>query len=179
MPVSKTNQKRQTGRRGKSKGKSDESLREHVLYLLGEGGAHASFDQAVDGLPAALRSKKLKGIPFSAWGLLEHMRIAQWDILEFSRNAKHVSPDWPEGYWPTSHRPPSADAWDKSVRLFHDDLAAIKRLVRNPEIDLLAPFPYGNGQTLLREALLLADHNAYHVGELILLRRMLGAWPKK
>ena len=157
---------------------SEQALRSHVLYLLTEGGAHAGFNDAVRGLPPALRGKKVKGSPYSAWMLLEHMRLAQWDILEFSRNPKHESPPWPSGYWPKSPAPPSASAWDKSVKSFQRDLRAMAALVRNPKTDLFAPLPWGDGQTLLREALLLADHNAYHVGELVLLRRLLGAWKK-
>ena len=157
---------------------SEQALRSHVLYLLTEGGAHAGFNDAVRALPPALRGKKVKGSPYSAWMLLEHMRLAQWDILEFSRNPKHESPPWPSGYWPKSPAPPSASAWDKSVKAFQRDLRAMAALVRNPKTDLFAPLPWGDGQTLLREALLLADHNAYHVGELVLLRRLLGAWKK-
>jgi hypothetical protein len=109
--------------------------------------------------------------------LLEHMRLAQWDILDFSRNAKHVSPPWPEGYWPKSEAPPSADAWDKSVRKFRKDLKTMQELVANPKTDLYARIPWGDGQTILREALLIADHNAYHLGQFVDLRRIVGCWP--
>jgi len=115
-------------------------------------------------------------MPHSAWELLEHMRIAQWDILEFSRNPKHVSPEWPRGYWPETPEPPNAKAWAKSLKLFAGDLAAMKRLVANPRTNLFARIPHGNGQTILREALLVADHNAYHLGEVVITRRVLGAW---
>jgi len=108
--------------------------------------------------------------------LLEHLRIAQWDILEFSRNAKHQSPNWPSGYWPQDEAPPSASAWTNSVRSFEKDSKAMQSLVADPKSDLYAPFPWGEGQTLLREALVVADHNAYHVGQLVDLRRLLGAW---
>ena len=157
---------------------AEKELRRQALYLLTEGGAHAGFDEAVRGLPPALRGKKVKGSPYSAWMLLEHLRLAQWDILEFSRNPKHKSEPWPSGYWPKSSAPPSASAWDKSVKAFQRDLQAMAALVRNPKANLFTPFAWGDGQTLLREALLLADHNAYHVGELVLLRRLLGAWKK-
>jgi len=110
--------------------------------------------------------------------LLEHMRIAQWDILEFSRDPKHVSPDWPAGYWPESPEPPNTKAWGKSLKTFARDLAAMKRLVVNPTTDLFARIPHGTGQTILREALLVADHNAYHLGQVIVLRRLLGAWKR-
>ena len=143
---------------------------------MGGGHAHASFDQAVSGLPAALEGKRPEGAPHSAWELLEHMRLAQWDILEFSRNPKHVSPEWPEGYWPKTAAPPNAKAWAESVKKFRADLKAMEELVTDPKTDLFARIPHGDGQTILREALLAADHNAYHVGELVFLRRLLGAW---
>ena len=154
---------------------NDKSLREHVLYLLKEGGAHAGFEAAIKGLPVALRGKKPKGAEHSAWEILEHMRIATWDILEFSRDAKHVSPKWPEGYWPKS-RVPSTSAWNKSVKAFRQDLDSMCELVADESTDLFAKIPHGDGQTILREALLIADHNAYHLGEMVLLRRLLGAW---
>ena len=155
----------------------DKVLRDQLLYLLQGGGAHVNFDKAVEGLPARLRGAKPEGAPHSAWELIEHMRIAQWDILEFSRNPKHVSPEWPSGYWPESEAPPAVRAWNASVKKFHADLAAMARLVKNPKTDLYARIPHGEGQIILREALLVADHNAFHLGELVFLRRMLGAWP--
>ncbi len=152
------------------------ALREHVLNLLKGGQAHATFDAAVRNLPAELRGKRPRGAEHSAWEVLEHMRIAQRDILEFSRNPAHVSPKWPEGYWPATKAPADEKAWDKSVRAFRRDLKAMCELVANESTDLFARIPHGTGQTILREALLTADHNAYHVGELVLLRRLLGAW---
>jgi len=154
----------------------DKPLREHVLYLLKGEGAHATFDEVVKDLPAKLRGAKPAGQPHTPWRLLEHMRIAQWDILDFSRNPKYKSVEWPQAYWPKDDAPPSAAAWDKSVRSFHADLKAMLDLVKDPKTDLYARIPWGDGQTLLREALLLADHNAYHLGELLMLRRLLGAW---
>ncbi len=154
----------------------DASLRQHLLDLLTSSHAHADFDAAIKGLPAELRGKRPKGTEYSAWELLEHLRIAQWDILEFSRDAKHKSPDWPIGYWPAGAAPPDEKAWDKSVRAFRKDLKSFCDLIAAPETDLYAKIPHGDGQTILREALLLADHNAYHVGQLILVRRLLGAW---
>jgi len=155
---------------------NDKALRDHVLYVLGGGGAHATFEQAIKDFPEELRGKKVKGLPHSAWMLLEHIRLAQWDILEFSRNAKHKSPDWPKGYWPESAEPPSAAAWDKSVRQIRKDLKEMNELVANPKTDLFGKIPWGDGQTILREALLVADHNAYHVAQIVDLRRLLGAW---
>ena len=154
------------------------ALRKHLLYLLGGGGAHVDFDSAITGWPAKLRGSKPKGLPHTAWQLLEHLRIAQWDILDFSRNPKHVSPEWPEGYWPSTDAPPSPAAWNNSVSTFQADLKAMMSLVKSPRRDLFARIPHGEGQTILREALLVADHNAYHLGELVYLRRALGAWKR-
>jgi hypothetical protein len=154
----------------------DRSLREHLVSLLEGGGAHAKFDDVVRGLPAKLRGKKPAGMPHTPWMLLEHLRIAQRDILEFSRSSQHVSPSWPEGYWPDSDAPSSAAAWDNSVKKFRQDLKAMRDLVANPKTDLFVRIPWGDGQTILREALLIADHNAYHVAQLVDARRSLGAW---
>ena len=154
------------------------ALREHVLYLLGGGGAHLDFEAAVADLPVPLRGAKPPGLPHTPWRLLEHLRLAQWDILEFCRSPKHVSPAFPDGYWPHGDAPPDPAAWDRSIEAFRADLQAMQDLVADPAKDLLAPLPHGQGQTLLREALLVADHNAYHVGQLVTLRRLLGAWPK-
>jgi DinB superfamily len=154
----------------------DASLRQHLISLLKGGNAHAGFDHAVKDLPPGLRGKRPKGAEHSPWEVLEHLRIAQWDILEFSRNPKHKSPDWPSGYWPDTQAPPDEKAWDKSVRAFRKDLKAMCDLVADESTDLFAKIPHGDGQTILREALLTADHNAYHLGELVLLRRLLGAW---
>lgn len=154
----------------------DLELRKHVLYLLRGGGAHVGFDRAIAELPAKLRGARPDNVPHTPWRLLEHMRIAQWDILQFSRDANHVSPDFPEGYWPEGDAPPDGNAWDESVRRFRADLKAMQDLVADRSIDLLAPIPHGDGQTVLREALLVADHNAYHIGQLVVVRRALGAW---
>jgi hypothetical protein len=151
------------------------SLRKHLVWLLREGHAHAGFESAIRGLPSKARGARVKGVPYTAWEILEHMRIAQWDILEFSRDPKHVSPDFPSGYWPKTKAPPPG-AWEKSVRQFRADLKAMERLVANPRTDLFARIPHGEGQTILREALLVADHNAYHLGQLVMLRKLLGEW---
>jgi hypothetical protein len=155
---------------------NEKALREHLLYLLNGGGAHAGFDAAVAGLPFALRGKKPKGAEHSPWEILEHMRLAQSDILEFSRDPQHTSPPWPSGYWPKTQAPPNSSAWNKSVKAFHTDLKAMGDLVESPSTKLYARIPHGDGQTILREALLIADHNAYHLGELVLIRRLLDAW---
>jgi DinB superfamily len=154
----------------------DAQLREHLVNLLSGGGAHAMFDEVVKDMPEKLRGVKPEGLPHSAWMLLEHLRLAQEDILEFSISAKYKSRTWPQDYWPESEAPPNANAWDKSIQQFHKDLKALQDLVSNPKTDLFASIPWGEGQTILREALLVADHNAYHVGQLVDLRRLLGAW---
>jgi uncharacterized damage-inducible protein DinB len=151
-------------------------VREHVLGLLRGGHAHLTFDDAVKNFPPSLRGATRKGVSHTAWELLEHMRIAQWDILEFSRNPKHKSPEWPAGYWPTTRKPPGDAAWKKSIASFRKDLAAVQALVENPATDLFAAIPHGTGQNVLREALLVADHNSYHLGQFVLLRQLLGAW---
>lgn len=157
----------------------DKALREHLVYLLKGGGAHVHFTDAVDGFPEAKRGAFIADLPHTGWQLLEHARIAQRDILEFSRNPKHVSPGFPEGYWPKTPVPSDDAAWSKSVETFQRDLQEMIDLVKNPKTDLYAKIPYGDGQTILREALLLADHNAYHLGQLVDLRRALGAWPQQ
>jgi hypothetical protein len=153
-------------------------VREQVIKLLRGGQAHVTLDDAVKDFPAKLRGVKPEGAPYTPWQLLEHMRIAQWDILEFSRDPKHVSPQWPEGYWPETEKPGSDAAWEKSIAAIKKDTLEMEKLVKNPKTDLYAKIPHGTGQNILREALLVADHNAYHIGQLALLRRMLGSWPK-
>lgn len=154
----------------------DDALREHAVYLLEGGGAHLHFDDAVKDFPAALRGARAAGLPHTAWQLLEHMRIAQWDILEFSRNSKYVSLDFPSGYWPKTAAPPDEAAWEKSLREFRHDLREMIALVKGSRTDLYAKIPHGDGQTILREALLVADHNSYHLGQIVDVRRALGAW---
>src|SRR5712691_11319637 len=142
--------------RAQPKPRDDRALREHVRYLLRGGGAHVSFEKAVAGLPATLRGMRPAGVSFTPWRLLEHMRIAQWDILEFSRDPKHVSPPWPEGLWPEGDGPKDSAAWERSLKAFRGDLKAMDALVADPSTDLLARIPHGDGQTILREALLVA-----------------------
>jgi hypothetical protein len=152
----------------------DQGLRDHLIYLLSDGGAHISFEATMRDWPVELAGAKLPNFPHSPWMLLEHMRIAQWDILEFSRNPKHVSPKWPDGYWPDSEAPPDDKSWKASVAEFTKDLRAMQKLVANKKADLYARLPWGDGQTVLREVLLVADHNAYHLGQLVLLRKSMG-----
>ena len=156
-----------------------QSLREHLLYLLQGGGAHLDFDKAVADIPPELRGRTVPPVPHSPWRLLEHLRIAQWDILEFSRDPGHVSPSWPDGYWPQGDAPPDPRLPRRAVGAFRADLAAMCERVADPATDLFAPIPHGDGQTVLREALLVADHNAYHLGQLVVVRRLLGCWPEE
>jgi hypothetical protein len=153
---------------------SDQALREQLLELLSGGEAHTDFDSALGDWPVQLAGAKVANFPHTAWMLLEHMRIAQWDILEFSRNPKHVSPKWPEGYWPASEAPANEKAWLAAIVEFKRDRRAMEQLVASRNNDLYAKFPWGDGQTLPREALLLADHNSYHLGQLVMLRKCMG-----
>lgn len=153
----------------------DGALREHLLYLLRGGGAHIGFEEALKDFPEELFNRKVEGVLYTPWQLLEHMRVAQWDIVEFSRSAAHVSPDWPAGYWPDKSKEAGAADWRLSVEGFQADLRRMEALVEDESNDLYAVIPHGTGQTLLREALLVADHNAYHVGALVTLRRALEA----
>ena len=155
---------------------TDTAIRENLIWLLEGGHAHAKFDEVVAGFPSDRTSIRPKGAAHSAWEILEHMRIAQNDILRFSLSADHVSPNWPEGYWPAGPAPESKEGWSQSVRDFQKDLAEFVSLIRDPARDLSKRFPWGTGQTLLRECLLIADHNSYHLGELVLVRRLLGIW---
>jgi hypothetical protein len=155
---------------------NDTILRKHLLALLDGGQAYATFDDIVGDFPAQHRGEIPKGLPHSAWMLLQHLRLAQWDILEFSRNPKYKAMTWPENYWPNSPAPPNAAAWDKSLKSFRSDRDAMKKLVSDPKTDLFAKIPWGEGQTILREALLIADHNSHHLGQLIDVRRLLGIW---
>jgi hypothetical protein len=171
--------KKKTGKKKISSAKVPENVvREQLAYLLKGGGAHVHFMDALDGFPKGKRGSFVKGLPHTGWQLLEHVRIAQWDILEFSRNPKHVSPDFPGGYWPKTPVPPDEAAWEESVQSFERDLAEMIKLVKNPKTDLFDKIPHGSGQTIFREALVLADHNAYHLGQLVDLRRAIGAWPE-
>ena len=154
----------------------DDPIRDQVVALLKGGQAHVTFDDAVKDFPAKQRGVKPNGMPYTAWQLLEHIRIAQWDILEFSRDSKHTSPKWPEGYWPEAEKPTSEAAWDKSIAAVKRSLLEMQNLINDPKTDLNAKIPHGTGQTILREALLLTNHNAYHVGQLVIVRRLLGAW---
>lgn len=154
----------------------DRALRAHLTRLLDWEDAHRGFDAAVRDIPSGLRGMRPDGLPYSPWELLEHLRLAQRDILDFCRDPAYEEPASMDAYWPTDPEPPTADAWDESVATFRADRAALRDLANDPDVDLFAAVPRGTGHTFLRELLLVADHNAYHVGQLIAVRRLLGIW---
>ncbi len=154
---------------------NDKSLRDHLLNVLRGEGAHVSFEDFVADFPADKCGQRVEGLPYTAWQVLEHMRIAQWDILEFSRDAKHVSPPWPKGYWPAQDQLGTAELWQETIEKFRGDLQQMIELVGDPATDLFAQIPHGSGQTILREALLVADHNSYHLGALVVIARIVQA----
>jgi hypothetical protein len=151
----------------------DRIVREHLLKLLRGGEAHADFDSVIEDFPLEKINERVTGIPYSAWDVVEHIRIAQWDILEFSRNPNHVSPSWPEGYWPMKAAKATKLQWQESSAQIRSDRKEMEQIVEDQGIDLYSPIPHGSGQTLLREVLLVADHNAYHLGALVVLKRIL------
>jgi len=151
-------------------------LREQLIKLLGWQDAHVNFDDAVEGIPPQLQGVRPEGLPYSPWQLLEHIRITQRDILDFCRDPAYESPKWPDDYWPKSIVPTTPEAWAESVAAFRADRSALERLIADPTLDLFAKIPHGQGQTYLREVVLVADHSAYHVGEVVAVRRLLGVW---
>ena len=151
-------------------------LREQLVKLLSWEDAHVNFDDAVAGIPPASQGVRPEGLPYSAWQLLEHMRLTQRDILNFCRDPSYEAPKWPDDYWPKSAKPPTPEAWEKSVDAFRADREALAGLIADPTLDLYAKIPHGEGQTYLREAVLVADHSSYHIGELVAVRRLLGVW---
>ena len=157
--------------------KSEASLREHLVELLDWKDAHATFDKAVDGIPVEDRGRVPEGALHSLWQVVEHLRLAQKDILDFCVNAGYQEPDWPDDYWPQDPVPPSAEAWDECLAGYREDRARMMKLAKDTSLDLFSRIPHGTGQTYLREILLVADHNAYHIGQIVLLRRLLGNWP--
>ena len=153
-----------------------EVLRSHLERLLDWEDAHVGFEAVIEGIPPEVRGAQPRGLPYSAWQLLEHLRLCQRDILEFCRNPNYVDPKSMAEYWPATAAPPSPRAWDESVAAFRDDRESMKRIAR--DTDLFAAVPRGTGQTYLREIVLLADHNAYTLGQIVVLRRLLGIWTK-
>lgn len=151
----------------------DQTLRDHLLSLLQGRNAHISFDDFVKDFPAEACDRKIEGLPYTAWQVLEHIRIAQWDILEFCRDAKHVSPKWPEGYWPKPEEAGNEELWKETIEKFRHDLKQMEDLVADHANDIFAKIPHGSGQTILREALLVADHNSYHLGAVVVMGRLV------
>jgi hypothetical protein len=160
-----------------SQSNNDHALREQLISLLDGGNAHISFDEFVKDFPIEKCGLRIEGLPYTAWQVLEHMRIAQWDILEFSRDPDHVSPKWPKGYWPDDEQTGSPELWNETIEKFQNDLEAFEDLVRDQSTDLFARIPHGTGQTVLREALVLADHNSNHLGALVVMNRIISEQP--
>lgn len=154
-------------------GSETTALRQQLVNAINGHESHIDFDSAMEDFPADMRGRKPPGAPHSAWQLLEHMRIAQRDILEFCRNPNHKSPNWPDEYWPKTAAPPDLEAWNRSIREFQKDSNEMDTLIQNAAQDLFKSFEHGNGQTLLREALLVATHNSYHLGQIMFLKKML------
>jgi uncharacterized damage-inducible protein DinB len=155
---------------------SNTAVRELLARALAWGDAHATFEDAVADIPADLRGRQPENVPYSPWQLVEHLRITQRDILEFCVNANYQELKWPDDYWPASVAPPSGEAWDESIRAFEQDRQALQKLAADNATDLEARIPHGTGQTYMRELVLVVDHTSYHVGQLVLVRRLLGVW---
>jgi hypothetical protein len=157
----------------------DEVVRTQLLSLLRRGNAHMGLDEAVADFPEGQMNSQPPNVPYTPWHLLEHIRITQWDILEFIRNPDHVSPEWPVGYWPARDEKADARRWAETIEQYQADLKALQDIVADPATDLYATMPQGEKYTILREILTVADHTAYHVGEFGILRQVMGTWPKR
>ncbi|MCX2743166.1 DinB family protein [Mangrovivirga sp. M17] len=155
---------------------NDESLRPLLRKILNWEDAHVNFDNAINNIPEKMRGIRHKDIPYSLWELIEHIRLSQYDILEFCRNPDYKEMPWPDAYWPDSAAPESSDEWDRSISKYKEDRESLKKLVSDENLELASEIPHGDGQTYIREILLVADHNAYHVGQIVLLRKLLGIW---
>ncbi|HDS00987.1 MAG TPA: DinB family protein [candidate division Zixibacteria bacterium] len=155
---------------------NEKILRDYLARMLNWQDAHVNLEKAVENFPPDLMGKKPEGAAHSAWQLLEHMRLAQWDILDFIKNPDYEELNWPDDYWPKDPAPPDDSAWDKSIESFNADLKELQDMARDSSVDLYSKIPHGSGQTILRELLLVADHNTYHLGQIVQLRKMLGAW---
>src|SRR5579863_2947119 len=151
-------------------------MRRQLLNYIQDRHAHASFDEAIKAFPVKLINAKPEKIPYTFWALLEHIRISQNDILDFIQNPDYQDKDWPKDYWPSKKAKANKKIWDKTIAGYKKDLKALEKMFGNPKTDLLAKIPHGQGQTIFREALLVIDHNAYHIGEFILMRRALNIW---
>jgi hypothetical protein len=157
---------------------SDQVVREQLLALLNGGNAHQSFEQAVADFPAEHFNTKPPNVAYTPWHILEHIRIAQWDILEFIRNPDHISPQWPSGYWPDPAEAADQAQWERTIGSFLSDLGSLRDIVADPETDLYAPIPHAEDYTIFREILVVSDHNAYHIGEFAILRQVMDTWSK-
>ncbi len=155
---------------------SDHVFRNLMVSFLKEANAHVTFEQAIANFPPEFYNARAENIPYTAWELLEHIRLAQWDILDFMRNPDYVTPNWPQDYWPERGLEADRDAWNATIEQIRSDLQAVQEIATNPDIDLQSELPHAPGYTYLREILLVIDHNAYHVGQLVTLRRALGIW---
>ena len=153
-----------------------DTLVKNIVDLIEEGNAHVSLDDALKNIPFSLLGERPGKLPYSIWQLVEHVRIAQWDLLEFSRNAKYVSPKWPDDYWPKEAAPKSVEDWKQCVKQISVDRKSFIELIQDAGENLYKPFEHGSGQSLLKEAFVLADHNSYHTGEIIVIRKLLNAW---
>jgi hypothetical protein len=158
---------------------NDQVVRTQLLALLRGGNAHMTFEQAVADFPLDRINENPPHVPYTPWHLLEHLRITQWDILAFVRNPDHVSPEWPTGYWPAPEATADAQQWQRTLVEFRADLQALEAMVQDPDTDFYAELPHAPGYTILREILLVADHNAYHIGEFAILRQVMGTWPEQ
>jgi len=156
---------------------ADQTLREPLMQFLRGGVAHMAFEEAVQDFPPEHYNTRPPHLDYTPWALLEHIRIAQWDILEFVRNPDHVSPPWPAGYWPAPDERADQARWDETIRQFQADYRDLQALAQDPTVDLTAPLPHAPGYTVLRELLLVIDHNAHHLGEFAILRQVMGTWP--
>ena len=153
-----------------------ESIVDHLVSLLTQANAHTTFEEACADVPLLVFNRHVPDVPYTIWQLAEHVRIAQWDIVEFSSQEAHQSPKWPDEYWPARDANATEQQWQHTLQQIREDRDRFIALLRDPKLDLLAPIPHGDGQTLLREALLIADHTAYHTGEIVLVRRLLNQW---
>ena len=157
---------------------SDELIRNHLVWLLQGGDAHMTFMETISGFPLDRRGELFPNGSYSAWALLEHLRITQWDILDFITNSDYKNLQWPKEYWPAQDKQATTEDWHTTIAKFEKDMKALVSIVEDPTTDLYSPIAHGSGQTILREVLLVADHNAYHIGELAIMRQVMGTWPK-
>lgn len=155
---------------------SDQVVRQQLLALLNGGNAHMTFEQAVADFPDEHFNTRPLNIPYTPWHILEHLRIAQWDILDFIRNPDYITPEWPKEYWPDSEATAHQEQWDKTINSFLENLQSLRDIVSDPETDLYGPIPHAPDYNIFREMLVVSDHNAYHIGEFAILRQVMSTW---